>query len=155
MVDKTDYTIMALLQDNSRATASVIADIVNLSVPAVTDRIKKLTEAGYIQEFTAVLDHKKLGFDLTAYITVVSASSDHYEEVINCAKESPAVLECHSVTGSGSHLLKVRVNNSTALEVLLHDIQLWPGVARTQTMVVLSSYKEILKLDVLSLAEKQ
>lgn len=138
---------MTLLQENSRATASEIATVVGLSIPAIAERIKKLSEAQYIRQFTAVLDHKALGFDLTAYITVVSASSDHYDEVIQCAKDSPAVLECHSVTGGGSHLLKIRVRNSTELEVLLHDIQLWPGVARTQTMVVLSTYKEGLKLE--------
>ena len=138
---------MSLLQENSRATASEIATVVGLSIPAIAERIKKLSEAQYIRQFTAVLDHKALGFDLTAYITVVSASSDHYDEVIQCAKDSPAVLECHSVTGGGSHLLKIRVRNSTELEVLLRDIQLWPGVARTQTMVVLSTYKEGLKLE--------
>ncbi len=147
MIDNKDHEIMTLLQENSRATASEIATVVGLSIPAIAERIKKLSEAQYIRQFTAVLDHKALGFDLTAYITVVSASSDHYDEVIQCAKDSPAVLECHSVTGGGSHLLKIRVRNSTELEVLLHDIQLWPGVARTQTMVVLSTYKEGLKLE--------
>jgi len=147
MIDNKDHEIMTLLQENSRATASEIATVVGLSIPAIAERIKKLSEAQYIRQFTAVLDHKALGFDLTAYITVVSASSDHYDEVIQCAKDSPAVLECHSVTGGGSHLLKIRVRNSTELEVLLHDIQLWPGVARTQTKVVLSTYKEGLKLE--------
>ncbi len=147
MLDSKDYEILSLLQDNARITASEVASDVRLSVPAAAERIKKLTEAGLIKEFTVILDHKKLGYDLTAYITVVSSSSDHYEEVINCAKDSPAVLECHSVTGDGSHLLKVRVENSSALENLLRDIQLWPGVARTQTMVVLSTYKEGVKLE--------
>lgn len=147
MIDSKDKAILAHLQDNSRATASEIAAEVGLSVPAVGERIKKLTEAKYISNFTAVLDHKRLGFDLTAYITVVSSSSDHYEDVIKCATESPAVLECHSITGGGSHLMKIRVRSSTALEALLRDIQLWPGVARTETMIVLSTYKEGVKLD--------
>ncbi len=147
MLDTKDYEILSLLQDNARITASEVAADVRLSVPAAAERIRKLTEAGLIKEFTVILDHKRLGFDLTAYITVVSSSSDHYEDVINCAKDSPAVLECHSVTGEGSHLLKVRVANSSALESLLRDIQLWPGVARTQTMVVLSTYKEGIRLD--------
>ncbi|NQT97771.1 MAG: Lrp/AsnC family transcriptional regulator [Candidatus Marinimicrobia bacterium] len=154
MINNKNHQIMALLQDNSRSTTSEIATIVGLSIPAVSERIKKLVDAGYIRHFTTILDHKKLGFDLTAYITVVSSSSDHYEEVVSCAKESAAVLECHSVTGGGSHLLKVRVKNSTVLEKLLRDIQLWPGVARTQTMVVLSTYKEGVKLDLQSSLEE-
>ncbi len=147
MPDSKDIEILGLLQNNARMTASEIAGQVGLSVPAITERIKKLSEAGYIKRFTAQLNPRKMGFDLTAYITVVSSSSDHYDEVIQCAHESPAVLECHSVTGDGSHLLKVRVPSSSGLEVLLHDIQLWPGVARTHTMVVLSTYKESMLLD--------
>lgn len=142
MSDTKDIEILGLLQDNARMTASEIAGQVGLSVPAISERIKKLTEAGYIKHFTAQLNPRKMGFDLTAYITVVSSSSDHYDEVIQCTQDNFAVLECHSVTGDGSHLLKVRVPNSAGLEALLHDIQLWPGVARTHTMVVLSTYKE-------------
>jgi Lrp/AsnC family leucine-responsive transcriptional regulator len=58
-------------------------------------------------------------------------------------------MECHSVTGDGSHLLKVRVKNSTALEKLLRDIQSWPGVIRTHTSVVMSTYKEGFELDLI------
>lgn len=147
MLDNKDFEIMILMQANARITASEIAADVGLSVPAAAERIKKLHDSGYIRQFTAILDHQRLGFDLTAYITVVSSSSDHYDEVIGCARQTPTVLECHSVTGEGSHLLKVRVRNSAALETLLHDIQLWPGVARTHTMVVLSTYKEGLQLN--------
>lgn len=146
MPDNKDREILGLLQVNSRTTASEVAVVVGLSVPAVAERIRKLTEAGYIRSFTVLLDHKRLGLDLTAFILVVSSSSDHYEDVVKCADAEPAVMECHSITGEGSHLLKVRVANSSALEQLLREIQLWPGVARTHTMVVLSTYKESTQL---------
>jgi Lrp/AsnC family leucine-responsive transcriptional regulator len=123
-------------------TASEIAESVGMSVPAVTERIKKLTEAEIIQKFSAKLDAKKLGFDLSAFIAVVSSSSDHYEDIISESIKNPSVMECHSVTGDGSHLLKVRVKSSTGLEKLLRDIQAWPGVIRTHTSVVMSTYKE-------------
>ena len=62
-------------------------------------------------------------------------------------------MECQSVTGNGSHILKVRVKNSQALEDLLYEIQNWPGVSRTQSNVVLSSYKESTDIDLNTLKE--
>jgi Lrp/AsnC family leucine-responsive transcriptional regulator len=118
-----------------------------MSVPAVTERIKKLTEAKIVQKFAVKLSAKELGFDLCAFIAVVSSSSEQYEVIIQKSINNTAVLECHSVTGDGSHLLKVRVRNSTELEKLLRDIQSWPGVMRTQTSVVMSTYKEGFELD--------
>lgn len=147
MFDAKDYQILSTLQRNSRITASEIAENVNMSIPAVTERIKKLTESSVIESFTAKLDAKQLGFDLSAFIAVVSASSDHYEEIIEKAIKHPAVLECHSVTGDGSHMLKIRVKNSTKLEKLLREIQSWPGVIRTHTSVIMSTYKEGFDLD--------
>ncbi len=142
ILDKKDNKLLNLLQNNSRATASEMASEIGLSIPAVAERIKKLVEHGYIEQFTAQINAKKLGFDLTSFITVDSSSSDHYEDIVRSSLDHPSVLECHSVTGGGSHLLKIRVRNSTELEKLLSDIQQWPGVIRTHTMVVLSTYKE-------------
>ena len=48
----------------------------------------------------------------------------------------------------GSHLLKIRLKTSTDLESLLSEIQGWPGVVRTHTWVVLSSFKESLDLKI-------
>ena len=59
-----------------------------------------------------------------------------------------SVLECHSVTGEGSQLMKIRVQNSSKLESLLKEIQGWPGVVRTHTWVVLSTFKESIKLNI-------
>jgi len=134
----------------TRMTASEIAHIVDLSVPATAERIRKLTETKIITSFNAQADAKILGFDLTAFISVVSASSDHYQEIIAMSTTDRRVLECHSITGEGSHLLKVRIRNSSELEKCLRDIQSWPGVIRTQTMIVLSTFKESLSLDLQS-----
>ncbi len=145
-LDNKDKQIINLLQHNSRMTASDMATKVDLSTPAVAERIKKLIEFGYIDHFTTKINAKKMGFDLTAFINVDSSSSDHYEEIVISSKAHPSVMECHSVTGEGSHLLKIRVRNSTELEELLSEIQQWPGVIRTHTMLVLSTYKENLNI---------
>ena len=64
------------------------------------------------------------------------------EEVIKRAKAHPEVLEIMSVTGEGSHLLHVRTRNTATLEQLLGQIQSWPGITRTETRIILSTYKE-------------
>ncbi len=151
MFDDKDYQILSALQSNSRTTASDIAESVEMSIPAVAERIKKLTENGAIESFTAKLDGKQLGFDLAAFIAVVSASSEHYEKIIKKAISHPSVMECHSVTGDGSHMLKVRVRNSSELEKLLRVIQSWPGIIRTHTSVIMSTYKEGFDLDLSSI----
>ena len=72
MIDNIDIQILQLIQINGRSTASDIAKYVNLSVPAVGERIKKLTDKGIIEKFVAILNHKKSGLDLSAYIFIVS-----------------------------------------------------------------------------------
>ncbi|MEE8335668.1 MAG: Lrp/AsnC family transcriptional regulator [Candidatus Neomarinimicrobiota bacterium] len=146
MFDEKDLHILSLLQKNSRITAQEIGSEIQLSSPAVADRIKKLSDVGIIEQFTARLNSKKLGFDLLAFIALVSSSSDHYEDIINNSIKHASVMECHSITGEGSHLLKVRITNSSALEKLLQDIQGWPGVIRTHTSLVMTTYKEVFDL---------
>ncbi len=153
MFDKKDIQILDILQADGRSTASDIAKEVDLSIPAVGERIKKLTEKGLIKQFSAILDHKQIGLDLTAFVFIISEHSDHYDGFIEKAKETKAILECHSITGGGSHILKVRVKSSQALEDLLYEIQNWPGVSRTQSNVVLSTYKETMMNDLITLME--
>ena len=147
MLDNIDIEILKILQKDGRSSASDIAKFLNLSVPAISERIKKLTEKGIIERFSAILNHKKAGLDLTAYVFIVSEHSDHYDKFVDSANKCEAIMECHSITGSGSHILKVRVKNSQALEDLLYDVQNWPGVSRTQSNLVLSSYKEETNID--------
>jgi Lrp/AsnC family leucine-responsive transcriptional regulator len=153
MIDNIDIQILQILQEDGRASASDISKAVNLSVPAISDRIKKLIDKGVIDKFVAILNHKNSGLDLTAYVFIVSEHSDDYNKFVSKANNCKAVMECHSITGAGSHILKVRVKNSQALEDLLYEIQNWPGVSRTQSNVVLSSYKEETSIDIKILKE--
>ena len=139
-IDDFDRSILNFLQSDARIAASHIADQLNISIPTVTERIKKLMEAGIIKGFHANIDPKMLGLDVSAIITIISESSEHYKDVINLAKETSEVIQCFSTTGKGSHTLIVIAKNSQALEELLRKIQSWPGVSRTETQVILSSY---------------
>ena len=141
-MDTIDNKILKILNEDGRASASMIADKVDLSVPAVGDRIKKMQESGVILGFKPVIDSNKMGLDVSAFITVYSESSKNFEKVVLNASKNPNVMKCYTTTGDGSHLLLVKVENTNSLEKLLRKVQEWPGVSRTQTQIVLSSYIE-------------
>jgi len=139
-IDSTDNKILEILFEDGRASASMIAEKIGLSVPATADRIKKLQDSGVVLGFRPIIDSKKMGIDITAFITVYSESSKNFEKVVLNAQKNPYVMKCYTTTGDGSHLLLVKVDNTKSLEKLLRTVQGWPGVTRTQTQIVLSSY---------------
>ena len=141
IIDKVDHKILEILQDTGRDSASHIASEIGMSVPAVSERIHKLEETGIISGYEAIVDPKKVGLDVAAIITLVSESSRHFEEVVQLANDTQEVVQCFTTTGAGSHLLIVNTENSESLELLLKEIQSWPGVLRTETQLILSSYK--------------
>ena len=147
-LDQIDRNILNILQIEGRSSASHIAEEVSMSIPAVTDRIKKLQESGVITGFTTLLDHRKLGLDVSAFINVISESSSHYSDVVRQANNTPEIVQCFTTTGNGSHVLLAITKNTTSLEKLLRIIQSWPGVMRTETQMILSSYKSINTLQI-------
>lgn len=147
-LDDIDIAILDVLQDQGRTRRNALAEKTGLSVPAISDRLKKLEETGVITGYRALLDPKKLGWDVNAYISVTIDSSRHYAAFLKHASAVDEILECHAVTGDGTHLLKVRTANTEALEKLLSTIQSWSGVLRTATQVILSSPKETTRVPV-------
>ncbi|MGH2575466.1 MAG: Lrp/AsnC family transcriptional regulator [Ignavibacteria bacterium] len=146
-LDEIDIKILELLQNNSRIKRNELAEITGLSVPSVTDRMHKLEKNSIVESYITKLNHKSLGRDITAFIFVISESSTHYKDFVNHALQTPEILECHSVTGDGSHILKIRTENTSTLEKLLSKIQSWKGVRATRTSIVLTSHKESFKLE--------
>ena len=147
-LDQVDRDILSILQVEGRSSASHIATEISMSIPAVTDRIKKLQESGVIMGFTTLLDHRKMGLDISAFITVISESSSHYSDVVRQANKTPEIIQCFTTTGNGSHVLLAITENTDSLEKLLRIVQSWPGVMRTETQMVLSSYKNINTLQI-------
>lgn len=141
-IDEIDIRLLELLQEHGRTSQHDLAQAVGLSSPAVAERLRKLEERGIIRQFTVIVDPKRLGRDVTAFIAVGMAGSPHYAEFRRRVDDHPEVLECHSITGQGSHLLKIRTDSTSTLEALLAEIQAWPGVQWTTTSIVLSTLKE-------------
>ncbi len=148
MLDEIDIKILEILQKNGRTRRNDLAEAVGLSTPSVSERLRKLEETGIITGYYARVDPKKLGRDVTAFILVTVDSSKHYPAFIEHANSTDEILECHAVTGKGTHLLKVTTENTASLEKLLSKIQAWAGVVGTLTSVVLSSSKETTRIKV-------
>ncbi len=142
VLDDIDLKILDILQKNGRTKRNDLAEAVQLSLPSVSERLKKLEESGIITGYYATVDSRKLGKDITAFIFVTVDSSRHYPSFLEHAKHVDDILECHAITGEGSHLLKVRTANTNSLEKLLAKIQAWTGVTSTRTNLVLSTAKE-------------
>ncbi|MFB6273200.1 MAG: Lrp/AsnC family transcriptional regulator [Salinibacter sp.] len=141
-IDEIDAKILELLQRSGRMQRSDVAEEVDLSISAVSERMRKLEERDVIERYTAVVDAKRLRLDITAFIRVSVDGSEHYEDFVDAVKDMDHVLELHSITGAGSHLMKVRTADTTELERFLSTIQALPGVSETTTSIVLSTFKE-------------
>ncbi len=145
-IDEIDVRILEILQKRGRTKRKVLAEDVKLSVPSISERLRKLEEAGIIKGYRTILEPRKVGLEVMAFIFLTCESSKYYPKIIEKAQQHDEVLECHAVTGDGSHLLKVRTESTATLENLLSQIQAWPGVLNTRTDIVLSSPKETMAL---------
>jgi len=142
MLDDIDLKILGILQEAGRTKRNDLAEAVGLSLPSASERLRKLEEAHIITGYHATVDHRRLGNDITAFIVVTVDSSRHYPAFLEHAQGIDEIMECHAITGDGTHLLKVRTGNTASLEKLLARIQAWSGVVRTHTQLVLSTAKE-------------
>jgi Lrp/AsnC family leucine-responsive transcriptional regulator len=146
--DDIDLHILELVQEDCRASLVRLGEQVGLSAPAVLERLKKLEAAGIITGYRAIVDGRRVGFDITAFIGVIighpTLIGDFERQVVALGD----VLECHHVTGEYTLLLKVKTANTSSLERLISQIRSLEGVARTETMVVLSTHTERVQLAV-------
>lgn len=140
-LDDIDRRILAQLQEDCKAPLAQVGKRVGLSAPSVMERIRKLEEAGIVRGYHALVDSRKVGLDVTAFIGV-SMSPRGIERLEDVLGDIDEVLECHHVTGAYTVLLKVRTANTQALEQLISRVRLLDGVLRTETLVVLSTQLE-------------
>jgi Lrp/AsnC family transcriptional regulator, leucine-responsive regulatory protein len=148
VLDNLDIKILKILQKEGRAKRSLLAEEVGLSLPSVSERLNKLEEKGIIEGYYAKLNRTSFGYDIMAFIFVTMDSSKHYKSLITHVEKIPQIIECHSVLGEGSHILKVIAKNTETLETLLAKIQSWAGVVSTKTTFILSTIKETTQLDI-------
>jgi Lrp/AsnC family leucine-responsive transcriptional regulator len=108
-LDRTDRAILALLQSDARLSATQIAERVALSTSPCWRRIKRLELTGFVRGYRAVLDERRLGYGITAFVSVMlerhtPAAGRAFEEAVRAI---PQILACHNVSGRYDFLLHV------------------------------------------------
>ena len=142
ILDEIDIQILSRLKDNARIKASQISQEVNLSVSSVTERIRKLEQAGIITAYTTVIDQKKIGNDVTALMEVSLDHPKFYDSFTQMVEETKSVVSCYYISGDFDFMLRVVTDNTQSLEHLLNLVKSIPGVQNTRTILILSSVKD-------------
>lgn len=137
-LEQTDRRIVAALCADGRVSYTDLAEQVGLSVSAVHQRVRRLEQRGIVLGYTAIVDHSRLGLPLTAMVSLTPIDPAAPDDAPERLKDLSAIEACHSVAGSASYILKVRVANPEALEALLQQIRASANM-RTETIVVLST----------------
>lgn len=134
-MDRTNYRIIELLQTEGRISMKDLGLQVGLTAPAVSERVRKMEEAGIITGYKAVIDPTKLNRNIMAFIDIAMAA-DKYTAFLQFANARREVVECHHVTGGDCMTIKVLVRNMMELETLIDDIK---KMGNTRTSLILSS----------------
>jgi Lrp/AsnC family leucine-responsive transcriptional regulator len=116
-LDELDWRIISELQRDGRLSFSALARLVNLSSPAVTDRVRRLEEMGIITGYHARIDPARVGLPLTAFVQMRCALSRCILKTTT-AEELPEVVEIHKLSGNSCSMLKIRVSSMRHLEGL-------------------------------------
>src|SRR6516225_4623659 len=106
LLDAVNVRLLRELQENPRLPMSALARRVKMSAPAVTERVKRLEDAGVIAGYRMEMDPNALGLPLTVYVRIRPAPGQLLK-VAELAERTPEVVECHRITGEDCFLLKV------------------------------------------------
>ncbi|KQX57423.1 MULTISPECIES: Lrp/AsnC family transcriptional regulator [unclassified Streptomyces] len=133
--DATDWRILEALQSEGRASFAELARTVSMSPSAVTERVRRLEEAGVIAGYTAIVDQDRLGLPILAFVRL-RYPHGNYKPFHDLIDTTPEVLEAHHVTGDDCFVLKVAARSMKHLEEITGKISTLGAVT---TSVVYSS----------------
>ena len=143
-LDDLDRRLLALLQEDGRATSVELARRLDLSPPGLQRRLRRLEAAGVIRGYTTLVNREAVGLDLLCFVEVKLAH--HRPDCVARFRDEvqaiPEVLECHYLTGESDYLIKIVVANHKALEtVLFEGLMRIDGVDRIHTSIVINEVK--------------
>ncbi|MCK5130139.1 MAG: Lrp/AsnC family transcriptional regulator, partial [Clostridiales bacterium] len=142
-MDIIDIRIINILQENARTPVSDISKKVNLSSPAVADRIRKMVDNGVIREFTTILEPNLNGRELEALLFISLRRSETAPKFMKLVEEENDVLSCYYLTGDYDYMMRISTRNTVSLEKLLSKFKNLHEFARTRTIIVLKTIKEL------------
>ncbi|MET9494331.1 Lrp/AsnC family transcriptional regulator [Streptomyces sp. NPDC006552] len=133
--DATDWRILEVLQREGRTGYAELARAVSMSASAVTERVRRLEEAGVIAGYTAVVVPERLGLPILAYVRL-RYPNGNYKPFHDLVEATPEMLEAHHVTGDDCFVIKVAARSMSHLEEVAGKIGTLGSVT---TSVVYSS----------------
>lgn len=137
-LDNLDRTILEFLLKDARTPYLEIARMCNVSGATVHLRVQKLEKAGLIHGSRLLVDYKKLGIGVMAFLGIYLDKSDSFDQVFKKLETIPEVVECHFTTGTYAMFVKVLCRDTNHLrDLLIEKIQNIPDVRRTETFISL------------------
>lgn len=134
-MDQIDMQILKALQIKGRISIKDLSNLINLTPPAVGERIKRLETQGVIQGYRAIIDNEKIGLHISALINV-SMRADKQKDFYHLIGTIDSITECYHVTGAYCMVVKVFCKTMSELEHIINRIQ---QLGDTNTLIVLSN----------------
>ncbi|MFW6110428.1 MAG: Lrp/AsnC family transcriptional regulator [Thermoproteota archaeon] len=144
-LDDTDMQILKALTSNARLSSRKIAEQSGVSVGTVLSHTKKMEEEGVIKGYSALLDHEKLGYELTV-VCEVTVSKGRLLEMENEIAQLPNVCSVYDVTGLIDAIIIAKFKKREKLSEFTKHLLSLPYVERTNTHIVLTTVKEDFRL---------
>jgi DNA-binding Lrp family transcriptional regulator len=140
-LDKTDVKILKALALDARLSSRQIAKQCEISIGTALSRMKKMENEGIIKGYSALLDHEKLGYELTV-VTEITVSKGRLLEMESEIARFPNVCCVYDVTGVLDAIIIAKFKNREELSKFTKRLLALPYVERTNTHIVLTTIKE-------------
>ena len=140
MLDKKDMEILEVLRNHAKWTTHHISKKTLIPVTTVHNRIKKMERMGIIKGYTAILDHKKMGEVIAAFVFLdVSAenAAKRSEEILKELERFREVQEAYSITGDHDIIMRVCVQDTDNLNDFIEGLDDISGVNKARTFIIL------------------
>ena len=150
-MDEIEQQILRLLQANGRMTNVELAERIALSESPTFRRVKLLEQSGAIRGYVGLLDQKRLGLQITAYVSVRMAQQpgDEYHGFHRCVAAEPHIVECHAMSGGYDFLMKVVATDMDHFaDLCMQHILKYPGVQHVESAFSLKAIKSSHQLPV-------
>ena len=144
-LNETDKKILKNLLEDARFSSRQIAKNVGVSVGTVLSRIKKMEDVGLIKGYSVILDHEKLGYELTV-VTEITVSKGRLVEMENEIAKMAGVCGVYDVTGLTDAIIIGKFKSREDLGRFTKSLLALPYIERTNTHVVLTTVKEVFRL---------
>ena len=140
-IDVIDEKLLKVLQETGRISISELSKRINLSLSAVSERLKKLESSGVIQQYTAILDPGKMGKNIIAIIMIAMNGDPAPNDFVRYMNSNDCVMSCSRITGSFDYIVKICSDNQKTFQGILDDIKKFKGVVTVHSMVLLGDIK--------------